>query len=138
MSLITQLFGDQEMMDPFLSMINRCPVLNTPTDWKETHEAHIFTSDVPGLKKEDVKVELVDDGRVLQLSGERPHDDDKDGEKWHRVERCRGKFLRRFRLPENVKTDGGEAIKASVEDGVLKVVVPKAEAKKVERRVIEI
>lgn len=116
-------------------MINKCPVLNTPTDWKETPEAHVFISDLPGLKKEDVKVE-VDEGRVLQISGERPSAD-KDGEndKWHRVERCRGKFLRRFRLPENAKID---QVKASMENGVLVVTVPKEEVKKPGKKVIEI
>ncbi|KAF2316532.1 hypothetical protein GH714_041873 [Hevea brasiliensis] len=61
-SLISQLWVD-EIFDPFLSMVNKCPVLNTPTDWKETPEAHIFISDLPGLKKEEVKVEF-DEGRL--------------------------------------------------------------------------
>ncbi|GMP23221.1 hypothetical protein CsSME_00000904 [Camellia sinensis var. sinensis] len=56
-------------------------------------------------------------------------------EKWHRVERSSGKFLRRFRLPENVKMDH---VKASMEDGVLTVVVPKEEEKKHEVKSIEI
>ncbi|KAJ9152807.1 hypothetical protein P3X46_026327 [Hevea brasiliensis] len=133
-SLISQLWGD-EIFDPFLSMVNKCPVLNIPTDWKETPEAHIFISDLPGLKKEEVKVE-VDEGRVLQISGERPPvDKDGENEKWHRVERCRGKFLRRFRLPENAKTD---QVKASMESGVLVVTVPKEKVKKPEKKVIEI
>ena len=57
MSLISQLLGD-ETYDPFLSMVNKCPVLSIPTDWKETKDAHVFISDLPGLKKEDVKVEI--------------------------------------------------------------------------------
>jgi HSP20 family protein len=54
---------------------------------------------------------------------------------WHRVERSSGKFTRRFRLPENVKL---EAMKASMENGVLTVTVPKEEVKKPEVKSIEI
>ncbi|KAL5864396.1 hypothetical protein ACOSQ3_001910 [Xanthoceras sorbifolium] len=137
MSLISKMFGDEIMYDPFLSMVNKCPVLSTPTDWKETPEAHVFTADLPGLKKEEVKVEVDHEGRVLQISGER--NVDKDGEKdskWHRVERCRGKFLRRFRLPENAKTDD---VKASMENGVLVLTIPKHhQLKKPEKKLIEI
>jgi HSP20 family protein len=53
----------------------------------------------------------------------------------HRVERSSGKFLRRFRLPENVKM---EEVKASMENGVLTVTVPKEEVKKPDVRAIEI
>lgn len=43
---------------------------------------------------------------ILQLSGERNKEQEKnDNDRWHRIERSSGKFLRRFRLPENTKTD---------------------------------
>nr|GME13549.1 18.5 kDa class I heat shock protein [Ipomoea batatas] len=85
-------------------------------DWKETPEAHVFKADVPGLKKEEVKVEEKTDT-------------------WHRVERSSGSFLRRFRLPENAKVD---QIKAAMENGVLTVTVPKEEVKKPETKAIQI
>ena len=103
-------------------------------DWKETPEAHVFRADVPGLKKEEVKVE-VEDGNVLQISGERNKEQEEKTDTWHRVERSSGKFLRRFRLPENAKA---EQIKASMEDGVLTVTVPKEEAKKTDVKSIQI
>ncbi|MCL7034033.1 hypothetical protein MKW94_023798 [Papaver nudicaule] len=97
---------------------------NTRIDWKETPEAHIFRADLPGVNKEEVKVE-VDEGRVLQIKND----------KWHRVERSSGKFLRRFRLPENAKV---EEVKAAMENGVLTVTVPKVEEKKPEVKSIQI
>ncbi|KAG8074388.1 hypothetical protein GUJ93_ZPchr0006g43224 [Zizania palustris] len=103
-------------------------------DWKETPEAHVFKADVPGLKKEEVKVE-VEDGNILQISGERNKEQEEKTETWHRVERSSGKFLRRFRLPDNAKP---EQIKASMENGVLTVIVPKEELKKPEVKSIQI
>ena len=108
--------------------------MNTRVDWKETPEAHVFKADVPGLKKEEVKVEVEDD-RVLKISGERNVEKEDKNDKWHRVERSSGKFLRRFQLPENAKVD---QIKAAMENGVLSVTVPKAELKNVDVRAIEI
>ncbi|MFQ6619602.1 hypothetical protein Gotur_001372 [Gossypium turneri] len=109
-------------------------IANARVDWKETPEAYVFKADLPGLKKEEVKVE-VEEGRVLQISGERSKEQEEKNDKWHRVERRSGKFLRRFTLPETAKMD---QVKASMENGVLTVTVPKVEDKKPEVKAIEI
>ena len=96
-------------------------VANTRVDWKETPESHIFTADMPGLKKEEVKIELQDKS-TLRISGERHREEVKESDQWHRVERSSGRFMRQFRLPENVNVD---SISAKLENGVLSVNVPK-------------
>ncbi|KAI5675107.1 hypothetical protein M9H77_06057 [Catharanthus roseus] len=108
--------------------------VNTRVDWKETPEAHIFKADLPGVKKEEVKVEI-EDNRVLQISGERNVEKEDKNDTWHRLERSSGKFTRRFRLPENAKMD---QVKASMENGVLTITVPKEEMKKSDVKSIEI
>ncbi|KAH7863240.1 hypothetical protein Vadar_015148 [Vaccinium darrowii] len=156
MSLIPSFFGSRKtnVFDPFsldvwdpldgffTPAITNAPAsaretsqfANARIDWKETPEAHVFKADLPGLKKEEVKVE-VEEGRILQISGERSSEKEEKNDKWHRVERSSGKFLRRFRLPENAKTD---QVKASMENGVLTVTVPKEEVKKPEVKAIDI
>ncbi|CAN1167435.1 18.1 kDa class I heat shock protein (Fragment), partial [Linum perenne] len=109
-------------------------LVNARIDWKETPEAHVFKADLPGLTKEQVKVEVEDD-RVLQISGERNAEKEDKNERWHRVERSSGKFMRRFRLPENAKMD---QVKASMENGVLTISVPKEQVKKPDVKAIEI
>ncbi|GAU50725.1 hypothetical protein TSUD_86630 [Trifolium subterraneum] len=108
--------------------------VSTRVDWKETSEAHVFKADLPGLKKEEVKVEIEDD-RVIRISSERNVEKEDKNDQWHRVERSSGKFVRKFRLPENAKMD---QVKASMENGVLTVTVPKEEIKKPEVKSIEI
>ena len=81
-----------------------------------------------------MKVEIEDD-RVLQISGERNVEKEDKDETWHRIERSSGKFMRKVRLPENVKMD---QMKASMENGVLTVTVPKEEVKKHDVKAVEI
>ncbi|KAK4727722.1 hypothetical protein R3W88_032639 [Solanum pinnatisectum] len=153
MSLIPSFFGGHRsnIFDPFSldiwDPLEGFPITNAPSsvretsafanariDWKETPEAHVFKVDVPGIKKEEVKVE-VEEGRILQISGERSKEQEEKNDQWHRMERSSGKFVRRFRLPENVKM---EEIKAAMENGVLTVTVPKEEEKKPEVKAIDI
>ncbi|XP_037491401.1 17.3 kDa class I heat shock protein-like [Jatropha curcas] len=101
---------------------------------RQNCEAHVFKAELPGLKKEEVKVEIEDD-RVLQISGERNVEKEDKNDTWHRVERSSGKFMRRFRLPENAKMN---QVKASMENGILTVTVPKEEIKKPDVKAIEI
>ncbi|XP_009771699.1 17.6 kDa class I heat shock protein 3 [Nicotiana tabacum] len=157
MALIPSLFGGRrsnifdpfslDIFDPFEGFPFSGTVANVPSsaretsafanariDWKETPDSHIFKMDVPGIKKEEVKVE-VEEGRVLQISGERSREQEEKNDTWHRMERSSGKFMRRFRLPENAKM---EEIKAAMENGVLTVTVPKEEEKKPEVKAIDI
>ncbi|KAL8213877.1 hypothetical protein R6Q57_003326 [Mikania cordata] len=109
-------------------------LFNARVDWKETTEAHIFKADLPGIKKEELKVE-VEDGNVLQICGERNVEKEDKNDKWHRVECSSGRFTRRFRLPENAKM---EEVKAAMENGVLTITVPKTEAQKTDLKSVEI
>lgn len=59
----------------------------------------------PGLKKEEVKVEVLD----RYITGERSRENVEKNDKWHRVEKSSGKFLRKFRLWENAKKDQTKA-----------------------------
>eukprot|EP00252_Welwitschia_mirabilis_P018105 TRINITY_DN4028_c0_g1_i5.p1 TRINITY_DN4028_c0_g1~~TRINITY_DN4028_c0_g1_i5.p1 ORF type:complete len:196 (-),score=20.16 TRINITY_DN4028_c0_g1_i5:162-749(-) len=91
-------------------------------DWKETSDAHVITLDVPGINKDEIKVEL-EEKRILRISVERQKQEEKkEDEKWHRAERSVGRFVRRFGLPENADMVG---VNASLNKGILSVTVPK-------------
>lgn len=75
--------------------------------------------DLPGMKKEDVKVEVTDG--QLTISGERKREAEEKGEEFYRCEREYGSFYRSVPLPEGAKI---EDVKATFTDGVLEVSVP--------------
>ena len=91
-------------------------------DLKEEKDNYVVSIDAPGVEKTDIKVDL--DGVCLRISGKRNMTDEKkEGDRLIRRERYSGEFLRMFRLPGPVKEGGA---KATLEKGVLTVVIPKA------------
>lgn len=78
------------------------------------------------MKKEEVKVE-VEENNMLRISGQRVKEEEQKGDTWHRIERSRGSFQRRFRLPNSADL---ENIECFLENGVLTIQVPKKETDK--------
>ncbi|MEJ2103215.1 MAG: Hsp20/alpha crystallin family protein [Ignavibacteriaceae bacterium] len=95
------------------------------TDIYEDKDKYTLKLDLPGIKKDDVKISFVD-GR-LSISGERNQESEHKDSKCHRIERSFGKYYRSFNLPENVQS---EKINAEFKDGQLTISVPKAEEAK--------
>jgi HSP20 family protein len=100
---------------------------NPSVDLYETSDAFILEADVPGVKPEDVKVEM--DNGDLVLEGWRSLEQQKTEGHFHSMERSSGQFVRRMKLPELVET---EAIQAVIKDGVLRVVLPKTKQQREE------
>ncbi|UCH66318.1 MAG: Hsp20/alpha crystallin family protein [Ignavibacterium sp.] len=92
------------------------------TDIYEDKDDYKIKSDLPGIKKEDVKI-AYSDGK-LSISGEREQERETKDAKCHRVERTFGKYFRSFNLPKEIKED---KIKADFKNGQLTVTIPKAE-----------
>jgi HSP20 family protein len=77
------------------------------------------------MTKDDINITL--ENNVLRLSGERKFEKDVKKESYHRVERTYGTFSRAFALPQQVQAEG---VQAGFENGVLTIMVPKAEQAK--------
>jgi HSP20 family protein len=96
-----------------------------PVDIQETEEGYRLQAELPGLTKEDIDITL--ENNILRLSGERKFERDVKKESFHRVERTYGTFSRAFTLPQQVNAEG---VQAGFENGVLTILVPKAEQAK--------
>jgi HSP20 family protein len=96
-----------------------------PVDVVETPEAMEVTMELPGMKPEDVKVELKE-GR-LYISGEKKEEREEEGKHFHRMERRLGEFHRVLPLPATVDA---ENVRATFDKGLLKVTVAKTEEAK--------
>lgn len=96
-------------------------------DISEDDTAIFIEADMPGVKKEDIKVSMEDD--VLTISAERNQQEEEKKKGYHRIERTWGSLSRSFTVGENVDP---ENIEAAYDNGVLKIKVPKkaAEPKK--------
>ncbi|HUE71120.1 MAG TPA: Hsp20/alpha crystallin family protein [Pirellulaceae bacterium] len=88
----------------------------------ETEKAVEVTMELPGMKPEEVKVEILE-GR-LWITGEKKEEHEEKGKTYHRIERKTGQFRRVLPLPTKVEA---ERVEAQMNEGVLKIVLPKAE-----------
>lgn len=91
-------------------------------DISERKDAYLVAADLPGVKAGDVEITF--EHGLLTIQGERHLVHDAPGEKAHRTERCYGAFRRSITLPSHVEAD---KIEASAQDGVLQILVPKAQ-----------
>ena len=94
-------------------------------DVLESKDAYLIRAELPGMKREEIKVEVKDGNLVL--SGETKSEKPADGVEYRHIERVAAKFWRSFSLPESAKSDG---VEANYRDGVLEIRVPKAEEMK--------
>jgi len=79
-------------------------------------------TEIPGMNRDDIEIDLANG--VLTIKGEKKEDKSEKGKTWHRREVRYGSFSRSFNLPTDVKT---EKTKATYENGVLSIVLPKEE-----------
>lgn len=101
-------------------------------DVEESDEQFTIHIELPGVAADEVEVSLEES--VLTIAGERRFYQEKDAEGFRRIERHFGRFHRAVRLPDRVDAD---QVKAAYRDGMLTVVVPKAEEAKPRRIHVE-
>jgi HSP20 family protein len=94
-------------------------------DVKETKDAMVVTAEMPGVDPKEIEITLM--GDLLTLKGEREKETEEKEERYHRVERTYGTFLRSVRLPLAVD---GSKVTATFKNGVLVVTLPKSPAAK--------
>ena len=92
------------------------------TDISEDKDNFYLKADLPGIKKEDVKISYTDG--TLSISGERNQEKETKDKKFHRIERSYGNYFRSFNIPTKIKED---KINAEFKDGQLTISIPKAE-----------
>lgn len=94
-------------------------------DIEETESEFIVTAEIPGMKKEDIKITF--ENNYLSISGEKKAKKDLNRDNFHQIERRYGKFSRSVGIPSGVMLD---KINAEYEHGILQVHIPKAEEAK--------
>lgn len=94
-------------------------------DMNETDNHYLLSFDLPGVSRDEIKVEVI--GNQLTVSGERKRESKEEKKGYYRAEREHGHFERRFALPNEVEAN---KVEANFQDGVLRVALPKTEAVK--------
>ena len=124
--LMPSIFRESLFDDFFGSSFPHFGVEMMKTDIKETAQSYEMTMNLPGVKKEDVKAELKDGYLTIQASSNTENNTQDDDGRYIRRERYMGSCSRSFYVGTQVSQ---EEIKARFEDGILKLLIPKKEAK---------
>jgi HSP20 family protein len=112
--------------------VDNTPAWAPALDISERKDAYLVTVELPGVALDDLQITM-EDG-LLTIQGERHFAHDSSEQQFHRVERCYGAFRRSITLPAHVMAD---AVQATIDNGVLQIVVPKAEEAKPKRIVVQ-
>jgi HSP20 family protein len=96
---------------------------NPACDLSETADAYQVRMDVPGIKPDDVTVQVTGDS--VRISGERKEEKEEKDKTFHRVERRSGSFCEILQLPGAINE---EKVQAEFHDGVLSITLPKSES----------
>jgi HSP20 family protein len=118
---VNRLFGRpnrRESGREALTVADWIPTVDIAEDDKE----YLIKAEIPEVDKKDVKVTVQE--RVLTIQGERKQVKEENNQRFHRIERAYGTFVRSFTLPEDVEED---KVRAEFKDGMLLVRVPKTE-----------
>ncbi|NVJ46320.1 MAG: Hsp20/alpha crystallin family protein [Cytophagia bacterium] len=108
------------------SLENEATTFNPRTDIAETANSFEIEVAVPGFNKKDFSIDL-NEG-LLTISGERKFEKEKTEKNFYSIQTEYGSFKKSFQLPDNVVSD---KIEASYENGILSLVIPKDETKKI-------
>lgn len=111
-------FGGTQMFAPAL-------------DLSETKDAYVIKAELPGMKKEDVKVTM--NNNIVTIAGEKRIEEEKREGNFHRMERSFGSFERSVTIPGAIKPEG---IDCKYADGLLTLTLPKTEETK--QKVIDV
>jgi HSP20 family protein len=93
--------------------------------WANKNDGIVVTSELPGFGPDDIDITVI--GNTLTLAGRRQSDEPSEQIHYHRRERGRTDFARTIQLPYSVNPEG---VEAALEQGVLRVFLPRAEAEK--------
>jgi HSP20 family protein len=115
--LFEELFGEGEFAAPEAGHGKR---FFPPMDVRETEEALIVETELPGMKEREFEVKV--ENGVLSLGAERQQEKDEKTRGYHRIERYYGRMERRLALPDYADA---ERVEATYTDGVLRVTIPK-------------
>jgi HSP20 family protein len=130
---MNRLFSNYRSASPYREEeISQSPWV-PPVDIYETEDSLVFKAELPGVTKEDITVEVKDN--TLTLKGEKKFGKEAKEESYHRVERAYGAFQRAFTLPGTMEQD---KVKAKFKDGILEIVLPKAEKSKPKQIRVEV